>query len=389
MVETLKEVLPFEMKIEMVERKGIGHPDSIADGIAESVSRALSKEYLERFGMLMHHNTDQGEVIGGEVKIDWEESKILKPIYILLSGRATEKVENEIIPVHEIAISAAKEYLENNIPNLDLDVGVVFESRIGSGSEDLVSVFKREKIPLANDTSFGVGFAPFTPLESLVLKTEEFINSREFKKRFPFVGEDVKVMGLRVGKETKLTIAAAMIIKYFSNSKEYLSGKEEVLKEIKDFVNSIYPEKIDVFLNTADNEKGTKTSDFYLTISGTSAEMGDDGSVGRGNRVSGLITPARPMSMEASAGKNPYNHVGKLYNILAFKIANRIYEEASAENVTVKILSQIGRPINDPKILSIQMRGGDKNRAEKIASEELENITELTKDIIEGKYRIF
>ena len=29
--------------IEIVERKGIGHPDSIADGLAESVSRSLCK----------------------------------------------------------------------------------------------------------------------------------------------------------------------------------------------------------------------------------------------------------------------------------------------------------------------------------------------------------
>jgi S-adenosylmethionine synthetase len=389
-VEELKESVPTKLKVEMVERKGKGHPDSLADGIAEAVSRALCREYLKRFGTLMHHNTDQGEVIGGEVKITWDSSEIIRPIHIILSGRATDRVGDEIVPIHEIAVKAAKNYLEETLPNLDVSTGVIVESRLGRGSEDLVNVFKRERVPLANDTSFGVGFAPYTPLENLVLKTEEFINSPSFKKKFPYVGEDVKVMGLRIGERVKLTIAAAMIVRHFSNASEYLACKEEVKREVEEYVKSISSfDAVEVYLNTADNEKGKDTSDFYLTISGTSAEMGDDGSVGRGNRASGLITPCRPMSMEACAGKNPYNHVGKLYNVLAFKIARRISEETDASNVIVKILSQIGKPITEPKMLSVQMDGSEYDRARKIAEEEINNVTSLTMEIIEGKHRLF
>jgi len=389
-VEELKESVPTKLKVEMVERKGKGHPDSLADGIAEAVSRALCKEYIKRFGALMHHNTDQGEVIGGEVKITWDSSEIIRPIHIILSGRATDRVGDEIVPIHEIAVKAAKNYLEETLPNLDVSTGVIVESRLGRGSEDLVNVFKRERVPLANDTSFGVGFAPYTPLENLVLKTEEFINSPSFKKKFPYVGEDVKVMGLRIGERVKLTIAAAMIVRHFSNASEYLACKEEVKREVEEYVKSISSfDVVEIYLNTADNEKGKDTSDFYLTISGTSAEMGDDGSVGRGNRASGLITPCRPMSMEACAGKNPYNHVGKLYNVLAFKIARRISEETDASNVIVKILSQIGKPITEPKMLSVQMDGSEYDRARKIAEEEINNVTSLTMEIIEGKHRLF
>ncbi len=57
-----------------------------------------------------------------------------------------------------------------------------------------------------------------------------------------------------------------------------------------------------VHVNTADD---IKKKSVFLTVTGTSAEMGDDGSVGRGNRCNGLITPNRPMSMEATSGKNP------------------------------------------------------------------------------------
>ncbi len=388
-IEPLRDFLPSEMKVEIVERKGIAHPDTLADGIAENVSKYLCREYLKRFDTIMHHNTDQVGIIGGEVKIEWGSGEILRPINIILAGRATSKVENEIIPVNEIAVKAAEDYIKRVIHNLDIDKGVVIESRIGRGSENLVSIFQRGNYPLSNDTSFAVGFAPYTSLESLVLKLEEFMNSKNFKKTYPFVGEDIKVMGLRIKNEVKITVAAAMLCEYFNNAKEYISSKENVLNEVKDFVEGIYEGKISVFLNTADNEKGENTSDFYLTLSGTSAEMGDDGSVGRGNRVSGLITPCRQMSMEACAGKNPYNHVGKIYNVLAFKVARRIYEESRAENVVVKILSQIGKPINQPKILSIQIRGGDENKAKNIAKEELEGVMSLTKEIIEGKYRLF
>jgi S-adenosylmethionine synthetase len=242
---------------------------------------------------------------------------------------------------------------------------------------------------LANDTSFGVGFAPYTQLEKIVLETEQFLNSKEFKKDYPFIGEDVKVMGLRVDNEMRITVAAAFISKYINDAKEYLTLKEDVKNKLREFVKSLYDGKVEVYLNTADNEKGNNPSCFYLTLSGTSAEQGDDGSVGRGNRVSGLITPCRPMSMEAAAGKNPFNHVGKIYNVLAFKIARRVCEEAGAKDVVVKILSQIGKPIDYPKILSIQMRDGNETKAKKIADEELGRITELTKEIIEGKYRLF
>src|SRR5690606_40191772 len=73
-----------------------------------------------------------------------------------------------------------------------------------------------------------------------------------------------------------------------------------------------------VEVNMADGETPESV---YLTVTGTSAESGDYGQVGRGNRANGLITPHRPMSLEAVAGKNPVTHVGKLYNLLASRIA--------------------------------------------------------------------
>lgn len=93
--------------------------------------------------------------------------------------------------------------------------------------------------------------------------------------------------------------------------------------------------------------------------------------------------------MEAAAGKNLYNHVGKIYNIFAFKVAERIYEEFGLP-VYVKILSQIGRPIDDPKMMWVQIKGNyDENKVRHIAEEELMSIHELTLNIIDGKYIVF
>jgi S-adenosylmethionine synthetase len=148
-------------------------------------------------------------------------------------------------------------------------------------------------------------------------------------------------------------------------------------------------------VNHADNPA---TGNFYLTVTGLSAENGDDGSVGRGNRMNGLITPYRTMSMEASAGKNPITHVGKMYNILANWIANDIVKKSNGNIVEadVRILSQIGRPISDPETCSVQLflaPGADAAKWQKeayaISDEWLENIGKVTEKVVKGQVTVF
>lgn len=389
---------PVEMqRVELVERKGIGHPDSIADGIAEAVSRALSREYIRRYGIILHHNTDQVEVVGGRAYPRFGGGEVIKPIYILLSGRAVELVDRELFPVHEVAIKAAKEYLRRAVRHLNIDEHVVIDSRIGQGSVDLVGVFNKAKenpIPLANDTSFGVGFAPLSEVERIVYETERMLNSEEFKRRYPAVGEDIKVMGLRKGDEIDLTIAAAMVDSELQTPKEYLEVKQAVYEEVKEIVQAHTERKVNIFINTADDPD---RDIYYITVTGTSAESGDDGSVGRGNRVNGLITPNRYMSMEAAAGKNPVSHVGKIYNILANFIARDVAEKIEGvEEVYVRILSQIGKPIDKPLVASLQIipkKGYTIEKIEKpayeIADEWLANIVKVREMVINGKIDVF
>lgn len=393
-----------ELNVELVERKGLGHPDYIADASAEAVSRALSNYYLEKYGVILHHNVDKVLVVGGQANPRFGGGDVLQPIYILVAGRVTTEVKTatgvEKVPVGPIIISSIKEWIKENFRFLDPDKHVVIDYRVGMGSTDLVGVYelgvKAVKVPLANDTSIGVGFAPLTDTERLVLETERLLNSREFKAKLPEVGEDVKVMGLRIGKDVKLTIASALISSLVKDKDHYLNVKEEVKNKVLDLAAKITPNlTVDVTVNAADKpEHGI----YYITVTGTSAEHGDDGAVGRGNRANGLITPMRPMTMEATAGKNPVSHIGKLYNVLANKIAERIYGEVKGlREVYVYLLSQIGKPINEPLVANVELltepgaelTGEVKSEVEGIVNEELENITALTDLVVKNKVTLF
>jgi len=388
-------------EIEFVERKGLGHPDYIADAIAEAASAELSKEYQERVGEVLHHNLDKVLVVGGSSKPIFGGGEVLKPIYILIAGRATTEVRTEKglqrIPMGPILLRAAKKWIKENFRYLNPEEHVIVDYRIGTGSQDLVDIYTRtNKYPGANDTSIGVAYAPLTPTEKLVLETERHLNSLEFKKKHPEVGEDVKVMAVRYGDKVDLTVAVAMISSHISDIADYIEAKEKVKEEVTRLAFKLTNYDVRVFINTGDREKPKEEKDVYLVVTGTSAEHGDDGATGRGNRVNGLITPLRPMSMEAAAGKNPINHVGKLYNLVAYRVANRVAQIEGVNEVYVKILSQIGRPINNPLMAHAALIVNDhgrfneiKREVENIFVEELDNIINLKDFILKGLIRLF
>ena len=386
-----------EQEVEIVERKGIGHPDSISDGIAESVSRALCHAYLENFDGILHHNTDEVQITAGESDPHFGGGEIIKPIDILLTGRGVSEYNGKKIGIDRIAIMAAKNYLKENIINLDVESSAVVECKIGHGSGDLVDVFGRDGMPSSNDTSFGVGFAPFSETEKIVMEVEELLNSKSFKNKYPQVGEDIKVMGLRENNKIILTTAVAMVSKYVDGRDTYISVKEELNEIITNLAQKKTEREVETFVNTGDDDTSKTEKGYYLTVTGTSAEMGDDGSVGRGNRANGLITPNRPMSMEATSGKNPINHVGKIYNLLSNKMAEQITTEIDGiKQIHIMILSQIGKPIDHPKAASAQIiveEGYNVDSVHKdvegVMDSWLEDIGKITEMMIKGEIRTF
>ena len=403
-VENIHDLPTPRGKIELVERKGIGHPDSVADALAESVSRALCKMYLKEFGTVLHHNTDETQIAAGRSAPRFGGGTIVDPTYILLVGRATTEVTQDNVlkelPCKPVALKAAHEYIKKTFPNVDPDSDIILDARLGMGSDDLRGVYQTSKV-LANDTSFGVGYAPYSITDRLVLKTEEMINSPKFKKILPETGQDVKVMGSRVGKDLTMTIACAMVDRYIDDAGHYASAIEQLYEKVNENALNIIDKSgedinFNLELNTGDDyARGV----YYLTVTGLSQEMGDDGSVGRGNRCNGLITPYRPMSMEATSGKNPITHIGKIYNVMSRLIAQDIADKISADvEVKVRILSQIGKPVSEPLNCSVQLVSMTeresalkrwKSEAESIAYDWLDNVDKITRLIIDGKVRTF
>ena len=384
-----------DQDVEIVERKGLGHPDSLCDGIAEHVSQALAREYLDRVGTVLHYNTDETQLVAGRSAPAFGGGEVIDPIYLLITGRATKEYEGTKIPAETIALRAARDYIDEQFPFVDFGTDVVVDVKLGEGSGDLQEVFGEDgtQVPMSNDTSFGVGHAPLTETERIVLETERQLNGR-YSDEHPAVGQDIKVMGKRESETIDVTVAVAAVDRYVDG----IEGYDAVMESVRAFVEDLAAEYTDrtvrVHVNTADDyEEGS----IYLTTTGTSAEQGDDGSVGRGNRSNGLITPNRSMSMEATSGKNPVNHIGKIYNLLSTEIARSVVGAVDGiREVRIRLLSQIGKPIDEPHVADASLvtedgvEVGDIEAAvEAIIDEELANVTDITERVIDGELTTF
>jgi S-adenosylmethionine synthetase len=112
--------------------------------------------------------------------------------------------------------------------------------------------------------------------------------------------------------------------------------------------------------------------------------------VGRGNRFGGLITPYRPMSLEAAAGKNPAAHVGKTYHALAHDIGNRLIDETGATEATLRVLSSIGHPVTEPQAIHVEIAGeAEDPTISAIVAESLQDWQGVRDRLIDGVYELY
>jgi S-adenosylmethionine synthetase len=338
-----------DMPVEIVERKGIGHPDSLCDGIAERISVEYTRWCQQNLGVMLHHNFDKVQLVAGEVDLGYGGGEITKPILIQIAGRGVPSWQGQEIPLDDIAVDAAKAHIRETMRNLDPDEHMEIHSYVGRGASELQYVVDRVT---ANDTSFGVSHWPRSGLEHAVYETAQYIN-HELLDDFP-IGEDVKVMGMRRNGELVLTVALPFLATEIPNRAAYAEARDGAQAAIQVFAEDLDRRDVTVVVNTADDLESDKV---YLTLTGTSAEMGDDGAVGRGNRVNGVIAPFRSTSLEAACGKNPISHVGKVYNVLALSAAQEIVDTvADVKEATVYILSQIGAPLDAPLMATALVR---------------------------------
>ncbi len=316
---------------------------------------------------------------------------------LIFGDRATGEVEGKKIDVEGIAIQAAKDWIKGNLRYVDPEKHLRYQVELKPGSAALTDIFKRKgKILSANDTSAAVGYAPLTPTENIVLNTENYLNSKKFKKEFPESGEDIKVMGFRKNHDLSLMIGMAFVDRHVKDENDYFRKKEEILENAREFVKEKSDfNSADIKLNTLD-VKGRGMDGIYLTVLGTSADGADSGQVGRGNRSNGLIPLNRHTGSEAAAGKNPVSHVGKIYNLLTHKIANEVYKEVDGlSEVYVWLVSQIGKPIDQPAIAAARVITKPGVKVDSIKKEiaetmdkELEKINDFTKCLARGDFNI-
>lgn len=388
---------PNDLQVEIVERKGLGHPDTICDALAEQLSVSLSRWYVQRFGMILHHNVDKALLWGGSARPAFGGGEVTAPIEIYLAGRATRSLRDQAIPVEELAVEGSRVWLRHNLHALDPERHVKIHSLVRPGSADLVDLFLRqlrEGNPLANDTSVGVGYAPPSDLERVVAAVAARLNARDVKVASPDVGEDVKVLGIRRGARMDLTVACAFVGRFVNTLADYLEKKERVRGLALEAAHGTYAGDVCVAVNTADVASDGRV---YLTVTGTSAEAGDDGQAGRGNRANGLITPYRPMTLEGAAGKNPVAHVGKLYQIGARRVAEALVAERNGILAAECFLvSQIGRPVRDPQLADVRLQPSGRRRPADFAPQvravvdrELDRLGSVWRAVLDGEVPIY
>ena len=353
-LEPIRSMPTFKKRFEIVERKGIGHPDTICDLIMNQISIELSKMYLKETGAIQHHNMDKSLLVAGQSENKFGGGKITKPMKLVIGDRATFEVKGQKLPVEDVAISTAKKWFKNNLRFVK-EEHIEYQLEVGTSSHELRSIFENPKSFVANDTSALVGYAPFTKTESSVLETEEYINSQNFKKEFPESGEDVKVMGFRNDNTLDLTIAMAFVDSHVDSENHYFKRKQDMLQSISEFHRKRGDfDEVNITMNNLDT-KNKGIEGLYLTVLGTSADNADSGEVGRGNMANRVISLTRPAGSEATAGKNPVSHIGKIYNALSFKLAEEIQKAVpDLEEVLVWMYNVIGKPVNEPKAIIIQ-----------------------------------
>lgn len=398
---------------EVVERKGIGHPDTLCDTLSEKISQAYSQYCLKNYGIILRHMVDKIALSGGSSKVMFGGGQMQKPIRLYLNCRFTRTFNGKEVPYMKIVKEVVYAHLGKILPLLDLDKwllivdnthfsqgpGVVYDSD-GTTKNERQFFFEvpdknyaafHDNCKLSNDTSTTVAYSPLSSTEKIVLLIERHLNSDSFKILHPYVGTDIKVMAMRVKEKLDITVCVPFISVHTPNQEFYFEKLQYLAQKIKDLVLLNYGlYEVNVFLNTRDNPS---KSDFYLTLTGSAIESGDEGVVGRGNRYNGIIPFTRHMTLEACCGKNPVYHVGKLYTVICDQISTEIYEKLKLETY-VYMTSQMGRDLNDPWFTCIEacgreVKAADEDEIRTIIHRNLANASETTIKIVKGEINLF
>jgi len=373
-IEALDEAPVARHRVELVERKGLGHPDTVCDSLAEAAAVALNRMYLAEVGAIAHYNVDKALLVAGQCVKTFGRGEITRPMELILGDRATFEVGGRRLPVEETVLGAVEAWTAAHLPGVRPDRDLLTRVALSPGAAGLRSIFAAGAGPIAsNDTSGASGWAPLSPTEATVLAVERFLNGGEFKRRFPDTGQDVKVFGLREDDRLSVTVAMPMLSRAVASEAVYFRRKEEIVAALVAHFSGV-PFQLDFRLNNLDSA-GAGVDGLYLALTGTSAEDADSGQVGRGNGANGLIAFSRPTGGEAAAGKNAVAHAGKIYSVLSHRLAGLVHaRHPELPQVYVHLAARIGDPVDRPWT-GVQIVHADGMR--------LEDVTKTIRDVVE------
>lgn len=103
----------------IVERKGWGHPDTLADHLAEHLSQAYCHYTLREFGAVLHHNFDKLALLGGASQVRYGSGRITSPVRVLVNGRAARACGDRQVPLDDLLIETTREFFAERLPELD------------------------------------------------------------------------------------------------------------------------------------------------------------------------------------------------------------------------------------------------------------------------------
>ncbi|MEO6216778.1 MAG: methionine adenosyltransferase [Sphingomonas sp.] len=402
---------PSRHPFEIVERKGVGHPDTLSDHLAETLSRIYSRYTQSRFGMVLRHQFDKTAIMCGRCRVSFGDGEMKEPIRVLVNGRASSRLGDALIPLRELLTEAVKGFFSERFPMLDpeRDIRILYEVRDGLYSStsgvfgdeaanaaaihyrfhprSLADLPESSRV-VSNDTSLGCASAPYTPLEQLVLSIEDRLQALNLEESEPWVGTDIKTMAVRHGSDLSLVVAAPVLARAARSADEYFARVRVMEGIVRNLTSEVMPHNhlSRLMINCSDDIEERK---LYMNFTGSSIESGDEGMVGRGNRMGGVIAPLRPWTMEGICGKNSVYHVGKLYSVAAFEIAHRL--ERKGLPASVYLINRMAAPLTEPWFAHVEVDPGCVFEAQSVEQEVgdvMNDLPSITEGILLQRYRL-
>ncbi len=380
---------PESRYLEIVERKGLGHPDTLADALAELVSIEYSKYCLNNFGCVLHHNVDKLYIGAGLFENNFGYSKMIKPIKIIVNGRMSSNFGNHSIDIESINKKAILPYLFSVLPNLkECDVVVESNSTQYTKNKFWYNPRSIEDVPdatqpKANDTSVVLYHNPMTICEKLTYELENYFWDKTGvfpRPKFSNLGQDIKVMVCRKGVIIDVTLCVPVISSHLTSVKNYYEVIEPLENNLNSLARKLVPDLYSVSVKV-------NPSQVYILGLGSCIECGEEGVVGRGNSLSGVIPIFRPSSMEAWPGKNPVYHTGRVMSYLVKNLSEKIFEEFGVK-CSILAMTETGGSLVPPHLLQISLNNYVlKDDIEKIVNDHFLNIDYLTEMLLKRMHK--